>query len=204
MSRSEAYATARATASSNRSQYNITGPCVMLNDLRRIYRDQGISIIYWPQKLRVLRGAYIIDDFGPTVMVAKKLPNDPKIFTLAHELKHHLLDRGVCSTTEINESSEEREIAAEVFAAELLLPEELFLGELLSRGLVPEDGSALDVVKHQIVSLKRETRTTLSYQGLSKRAERLGFVRHGGLVGVRWKKLEESLYGIPFYVKGRK
>ncbi len=50
-----------------------------------------------------------------------------------------------------------------------------------------------------LVHLKRETRTTLSYAGLAKRAEFLGFAERGSLANVKWKKLEEQLFGEPLY-----
>ncbi len=54
-----------------------------------------------------------------------------------------------------------------------------------------------------LVHLKRETRTTLSYTGLAKRAEFLGFSLQGVLANVRWKKLEEDIYGPPLYKRLR-
>ncbi|MGD0893082.1 MAG: hypothetical protein ABR923_16285, partial [Terracidiphilus sp.] len=39
----------------------------------------------------------------------------------------------------------------------------------------------------------------LSYAGIAKRAEFLGFAPQNSLAKVAWKKLEESIYGVPFY-----
>ena len=50
-----------------------------------------------------------------------------------------------------------------------------------------------------MIQLKRETRTTLSYAGLVKRLEFLGFIAAGTFAKVRWKKLEEEVYGEPLY-----
>jgi hypothetical protein len=50
-----------------------------------------------------------------------------------------------------------------------------------------------------LIRLKRETRTTLSYAGLAKRAVFLGFAAPGSFDGVRWKKLEEQIFGEPLY-----
>jgi hypothetical protein len=55
-----------------------------------------------------------------------------------------------------------------------------------------------------LVRLKRETQTTLSYTGLAKRAEFLNFAPAGSLARVAWKKLEEQLYGEPFYKQLRR
>jgi hypothetical protein len=70
-----------------RARFGLTSPRVLRSDLRRIYRAEGIQIDLWPHKLRKLRGAYINDEFGPTVMLAKGLPQDPMVFTMGHELK---------------------------------------------------------------------------------------------------------------------
>lgn len=190
------YEAARLLAYETREKYGLIGPCVKLSQLRAIYKQLGIKVTYWPYKFSVLRGIYINDDLGPTVMVFKGLPDDPKIFTLGHELKHHLVDNGVCSTTD-NDSAL-REVAAEIFAAELLLPEELFTSGLEKLGVIPSNNTLLEV-QHAIVRFKKSTGTTLSYTGLAKRSERLGYVSPGMLVGTKWKKLEEELYGVPFY-----
>lgn len=199
MTRSEYYDRMRELARSVRDQYGLSTPRVMKSDLRAIYRDKGIRIDLWPHKLRQLRGAYFNDEDGPTVMLAKGLPEDPMVFTMAHELKHHLEDAtALLSYCDPSNQSEPIEIGAEVFAAEFIYPQDLFAEHLIARGVGfgrcrPED----------LVRLKRETRTTLSYAGLSKRAEFLGFSSSGALIGVRWKKLEEQLYGVPLYKRLR-
>jgi hypothetical protein len=197
MDAGQAYAGAIAQARKVREHYGVEGPCLKLRKMRDIYKDQGIDLIYWPVKLKTLRGAYICDEDGPTVMVYKDLPMDPKMFTLAHELKHHLIDNGACRT--VDNGKDVREIAAEVFAAELLLPEAIFIEELGQRGIVFRQPSGLGTVQQAIIKMKRETGTTLSYTGLSKRGERLGYAQKGELLGTKWKKLEEAYYGIPFY-----
>jgi hypothetical protein len=132
-------------------------------------------------------------------MLAKGLPEDPMVFTMAHELKHHLTDaRSHLSFCDASNESEPIEIGAEVFAAELIYPEDDFAADMVARKIGvgkcrPED----------LVRLKKETRTTLSYTGLSKRAEFLGFSNSGALAGVKWKKLEEEIFGVPFYKQFR-
>src|SRR5207302_1375777 len=100
----------------------------------------------------------------------------PRIFTMAHELKHHLADRDSpgfqCQFA--NVGSDPVEIGAEVFAAELIFPEEDFAQLLATMGVPPNDCTA-----EQIVHVKHRTRTTLSYQGLVKRAEFLQLAPSG-------------------------
>jgi Zn-dependent peptidase ImmA (M78 family) len=173
MSRSEYYQEMRALARTIRDQYGLCTSRVMKSDLRRIYKDQGVGIDLWPHKLRGLRGAYFNDELGPMVMLAEGLPADPMIFTMAHELKHHLVDRNLpisfCAQT--NEA-QEIEIGAEIFAAELIYPEQNFLRDF-------EDFNAKCCTAEILVRLKRSTQTTLSYAGLAKRAEFLGLAPTG-------------------------
>lgn len=163
--------------------------------MRCIYRAEGIRIDLWPYKLKKLRGAYFNDDDGPSVMLAKSLPQDPMVFTMGHELKHHLVDRDkVVALCDTSNQSAEIEIGAEIFAAELIYPEEMFRADLASIGV-----QAGGCTARHIIDLKRGTNTTLSYAGLSKRAEFMGLAAPKSLSNVAWKKLEESIYGVPFY-----
>jgi Zn-dependent peptidase ImmA (M78 family) len=193
--RSDYYEEMKALARSTRAKYGLATPRVLRSELRTIYRDQGIRIDLWPRRTREIRGAYFNDDIGATVMVVKGLPEDPTIFTMAHELKHHLVDRDLpiacCSDRNVNQYIE---IGAEVFAAEFIYPEQDFVDALAARGI--HVGAC---TPEAIVHLKRETRTTLSYAALAKRATFLGYAAPGSFDGVRWKKLEEQVFGEPFY-----
>lgn len=195
MSRAEHYRQMRLLAGQVREQYGLHTPRVLKSDLRRIYKDQGIKIDLWPYKMKKLRGAYFYDEDGASVMLAKGLPNDPMIFTMGHELKHHLADRdNIVSLCDPSSQSTEIEIGAEIFAAELIFPEQMFRDLLAAMGVTRGSCTAQHLVK-----LKRETQTTLSYAGLAKRAEFLELAPQKSLAKVAWKKLEESIYGVPFY-----
>jgi Zn-dependent peptidase ImmA (M78 family) len=169
VNRSNYYAQMKKLARETRARYGLKSPRVLKSDMRKIYRDQGIHIDLWPFKLRQVRGAYFNDELGPTVMLAKGLPDDPMIFTMGHELKHHLVDRDLpvacCSDRNANQHLE---IGAEVFAAELIYPEADFISALSAKGIArgmctPED----------IVRLKRETRTVLVQPDLERPARRV-------------------------------
>jgi len=194
VNRHEYYEKLKARARDVRAQYGLDSPRVLRSHLRGIYRDQEIRIDPWPHKLKGLRGAYFNDDLGATVMVAK-LPPEPTIFTLAHELKHHLFDCGIAlSYCGLSNETEPIEIGAEIFAAELIFPEEDFVREMNKLGIAKGKCTS-----SSLVQLKHETQTTLSYMGLVKRAEFLGFAFSGSLPKTGWKKIEEQLYGEPFY-----
>lgn len=188
MSRRVYYETLVVKARDVRRVCEVTGPRLPLATMRQIYRHFGIRVDY--RALKTLRGAY----FGgtePSVLIAKELPDEPKIFTLGHELKHHFFDGNIdCHALETDDIIE---IGAEVFAAELLFPEEDFHEWCTKVGLAVGSGTP-----EQLVSLKRATRTTLSYAGLAKRSIRLGYLG-AGAAKTQWKKLEETLYGEPVY-----
>jgi Zn-dependent peptidase ImmA (M78 family) len=133
-------------------------------------------------------------------MLAKGLPEDPTVFTMAHELKHHLTDRSLpLSYCDLSNESNPIEIGAEIFAAELIYPEELFARDLTQMGL-----RRGECTPQSLVRLKHESRTTLSYAGLAKRAEFMGFAHPGAFAHTKWKVLEEQIYGIPLYKLIRK
>jgi len=191
------YELAKTTARALRAEYGFTTPRVRRSELRRIYQAEGIVIDFRPG-LRVLRGAYFYDDeIGPSVLIAKGLPPEPTIFTMGHELKHHFIDRpaglleSFCATTNQTDLIEK---AAEIFAAELVYPDEDFIADLEHRGIVRGECDAAAIVR-----LKHETETTLSYASLSKRATFFRFAPAGALDHVAWRKLEESIYGEPVY-----
>jgi predicted transcriptional regulator len=198
--RSAYYSEMKVLARATRAQFGLVTPRVTKSDLRAIYRTHGIRIDLWPHRLRDLRGAYFNDHLGSTVLLAKGLPEDPTVFTMAHELKHHLVDRelGLSYCTDRN-ADRVIEIGAEIFAAELIFPEDDFVAALQRAGM-----TAGGCKPEHLIELKRETRTTLSYAGLAKRATFLGFARVGALEGVRWKKLEEAVFGEPLYKRLRR
>ena len=193
MTPTEQYRQARARALEVRAKYSLTTARVMVSDLKKIYKSEGIQPVeYRPFKSSRIKGAYFNDEIGHTVVVNKKLMNrvDPKAFTLAHELKHHLMDEmQVVSYCSADNDSEAREIAAEVFAAELLYPEDMFIAHLAERGIVKGSCTA-----EHLVQLKHETKTTLSHTGLAKRALRLHYSLPDALKNVNWNKLRDQLY----------
>jgi Zn-dependent peptidase ImmA (M78 family) len=190
------YEALKTRAREVRRKYSLDSPRVLRSDLRRIYKDEKIAIQLWPYKLKQLRGAYFFDDLGATVMLAKDLPVEPAIFTLAHELKHHYVDRelGLSFCDQARSETDPVEIGAEIFAAELIFPEQDFVSEMERR----EIGLG-ECTGENLVRLKRETQTTMSYAALTKRATFLKFAPVGSLKGIKWKQLEEKLYGEPVY-----
>jgi IrrE N-terminal-like domain len=207
MRRSEYYKDLKTLACEVRAKYGLDTPRVLRSDLRKIYRDNKIAFDLWPLpgyssrvRLKKLRGAFFYDEDGSTIMINCSLPNDPAVFAMGHELKHFLVDRNlqriVCSEDNIDQ---EIEIGAEVFSAELIYPDQLFIDHMTHMAVDPGKCTAEILVK-----LKRLTQTTLSYEGLKKKAEFLGFAIPNSMNGTSWKKLEVELYGEPAYKQFRK
>jgi Zn-dependent peptidase ImmA (M78 family) len=170
-----------------RARNGIEGSDLSMRDMWRIYCEEGIEKLDFRRGFKDLRGAYFNDDCGVTVMLAGGLPDEPTIFTMAHELKHHLVDSEtgpvVCRT---NEQTKRIEIGAEVFASELIYPEKDFVYDVfrLLRGM-PQT-----VRPEVLVDLKRKTNTTLSYAALAKRTVLLRLADEKAFHGVRWGTLE--------------
>lgn len=194
MSRFEYYEKLKVLARDVRSEFGLTTPRVLRSDLRRVYSKHRIRIDLWPH-FKGLKGAYFNDELGPTVVINSSLPEDPRVFTMAHELKHHLVDRELpIAFCDVSNQNEAIEIGAEVFAAEFIFPEADFRDLLIGMG-----ASLGNCTAETIVRLKVQTKTTLSYAGLTKYAERLGFIAYGGFNGVKWTKLQESIFGEPVH-----
>lgn len=105
MTRTAYYEGLKVLAREQRQEHGLASPRVLRSHLRRIYGCHGIRIDL-RSGLKKLRGAYFHDDAGSSVMLAKDLPEDPMVFTMAHELKHHLVDRtnvplAYCSPTAV-------------------------------------------------------------------------------------------------------
>jgi Zn-dependent peptidase ImmA (M78 family) len=131
------------------------------------------------------------------VAIRKDLPDEPKIFALVHELKHHWLDQelireGIIRCGDYN-ANELVEKGAEVFAAEFIYPEEEFLRD--AKECQPSSWVAEDVVRFK----RLHCRAKVSYMFIRKGLERRGLVKPQQFEGVKFRKLEEEIYGVPFY-----
>jgi len=172
-----------------RARNGIEGSDLSMRDMWRIYCQEGIGKLDFRHGFKDLRGAYFNDDCGVTVMLAGGLPDEPTIFTMAHELKHHLVDSKSASILcRTNEQTRRVEVGAEVFAAELIYPEKDFVYDLfrLLQGMPQTVGPEL------LVELKRKTRTTLSYAALAKRTVLLRLADQESFRDVRWGVLQRK------------
>ena len=187
------YEDLKALARQVRAEHGLSSPRVLPADLMRIYARYGIELDEWPYRFRNLRGAFINDHLGTTIMIAKGLPQDPMVFTMAHELKHFFRDRDLgisyCDQSNLNKSLE---VGAEIFAAELLFPDRDFIALMKKMGVRTNQ-----CLPKNLIRLKRQTGTTLSYAGLAIKAERLGFAPSHSVTTIKtWRRLE-ALYNPP-------
>lgn len=83
MNRTAYYEEMKALARAKRQEFGIAGPRVLRSDFKRIFKKEGIAFDYWNGPLKAIRGAYLCDDLGPTIMVqvqpAEVLLNRPKL-----------------------------------------------------------------------------------------------------------------------------
>jgi hypothetical protein len=193
MTRYAYYEDMKRRARDVRAEFGFTSPRVQLSDLRRVYKQYGLRIDLRDGQFKNLRGAYFLDESGPSVMIAKKLPKEQRIFTMGHELKHHLVDGAETRCMDLK-AIDEIEIGAEIFAVELIFPEADCTHALEAMGVRQGTCTA-----EQVVRLKRTSETTLSFTSLGKLAIHLGFAAPGAFDGVHWKKLDEQIHGVPLY-----
>jgi hypothetical protein len=196
------YKALKQLAREQRTTFSLQTSDMGRRKFRAIYKQLGVHIHLWPmpglsgKPFNHLRGAYLNIDGDRHVMVDRTLPDDPYLFTLAHEMKHHLCDQGLAKAFchDANQT-ETVEVGAEVFAAELLYPEGDFSRDLDARGVVKGACTQQD-----LVTLKHDVGTSLSYTGLRKRAINFGYAQRD-IPNRGWKQIETSLYGVPYHIR---
>lgn len=197
--RAAQYELLKALAREKREHYAVATDAFGLREVRNIYKAEHIQIDHYPLPWKI-KALYMCADGECSVAVQRRLPDEPKLFALVHELKHHYCDRealgnGVIHCGDYN-VDEVIEIGAEVFAAEFIYPEEEFARDIAPLGLTtwtPQD----------IVKLKRTCKATVSYQYLRKRLEHLGHIPRGAFQDVQFRKLEDQLFGVPYHRRRR-
>ena len=199
MSRNVYYEDLKQLARQKRAKYQVDTAAFGLSQVRVIYKEEGIRIDHWPLPRKV-KALYMCDDDDCSVALQPTSPYEPKLFALIHELKHHYRDReGLgarlfhCGDYDANELIEK---GAEVFAAEFIYPEAEFAKDLSSLGVIVRKAE-------DVVEIKHHCKAKVSYLFIRKRLERLGLIEPGQFDGVQFQKLEDSIYGVPFYRRRR-
>jgi Zn-dependent peptidase ImmA (M78 family) len=196
MDRQLHYQRIRDLARRKRTEHAVQTGSFGVREIRAIYRKERVLIDI--RKLpSCLKAIYLVQDGEASVAVQKDLPDEPKIFALMHELKHHWFDQELIKSEAFScgdyNANELEEKGAEVFAAEFIYPDaELFDDLQTCNGSVwrPED----------IVRFKRDhCRAKVSYTFIRKGLERRGLIKPKEFADVRFQKLEHEIYGLPFY-----
>lgn len=198
MTRSQYYESMRALALAKRAHYGVETKSLNLRLIANIYKAEGIKIDRWDLRNSRIRAAYFSSVNDCSVMVNKNLPAEPRLFALAHELKHHYLDREKIEKGQIRcgdyNANQVIEIGAEIFAAEFIYPE----AEM--RALSAQIGiNGQTCTPEKIVEFKRACAARVSYKFIVKRFEWFGFCEKDAYKNIGFQKLEEQLFGVPFY-----
>jgi Zn-dependent peptidase ImmA (M78 family) len=197
VSRSQYYDAMKVLAAEKRQKYGITTASLGLKRIREVYKVEGIAIDLWETSSRI-RAMYMCDGGDPSVLLNRNLPPHPRLFAMAHELKHHYCDQTGLKNREIRcgdyNANEIIEKAAEVFAAEFIYPAQEFLDCASSLRL-----EAGKVTPEDVVQVKRICGAPVSYKFLQKRLEWFGLIERGKFAKVQFQKLEEEIYGVPIY-----
>ena len=195
MSRHAYYEELKLLARQKRMEHGVDTATLGLREIRRIYKDESIRIDYYPLPYKI-KALYMCDDGDCSVALQRRLPDEPKLFALIHELKHHYRDRealgaGVihCGDYDANELIEK---GAEVFAAEFIYPEAEFAEDIAPLTLSFRDPA-------DIVIVKQTCQAKVSYKFICKRLERLGHIAQGQFNGVQFQKLEDQMCGVPIW-----
>ena len=94
MIRHDYYEDLRALAREKRDTYGVDTAAFGLREVRRIYKTEGIRIDYWPLP-RKIKAIYMCADGDCSVAIQRALPDEPKLFAMVHELKHHYRDQAL-------------------------------------------------------------------------------------------------------------
>ena len=187
----------KALARAKRIFYNVDTTAFGLREVRKIYSAEKIKIDYYPLPSKI-KALYMCSDGEHSVAIQRKLPEEPKLFALIHELKHHYCDqealgKGIIHCGDYNRN-ELIEVGAEVFAAEFIYPEAEFSQDIQTSGIRIWTAEA-------VVRFKKNCKAKVSYQYICKRLKRLGLISQDQFKGVRFQKLEHEIYGLPYHLR---
>jgi len=195
MNRRAYYESLQELARNKLLEYSVDTSAFGLREVRRIYKKEQIHIDHWPLP-RKIKALYMCADGYCSVALQQKIPDEPKLFALVHELKHHYCDREALGSGVIHcgdyDQKEFIEKGAEVFAAEFIYPQAEFAEDFTSIFTAAPQPA-------QVVEFKRACKAKISYRFICKRLERLGIINVGEFDAVHFQKLEDQIHGVPFY-----
>ena len=181
----------KALARERRAVHHVRTETFGLRELRRIYKAEQVKIDTWSSLPSKVKAVYMCDDDVYSVAIQPKIPDEPRLFALVHELKHHYCDQERLKSGEIRcgayNENELIEVGAEVFAAEFVYPEEEFLEHATL--FVAGTWTVEDIVR-----FKRDCPARVSYTFIRKRLERFKLIGVDQFRGIKFKNLEEQMF----------
>lgn len=200
MSASSQFDDLKQLARDKRKQHEVDTSTLGLKKVREIYKTEGIKIDYHPLPNKV-KALYMCDDNHHSVAVQKKLPDEPKIFALIHELKHHYCDQELLRSGYIHcgdfNMSDPIEVGAEKFAAEFIYPIREFAHDI----------SLLNITKWSdidIINFKRSCKAKVSYAYICRRLTELESIGFNQFKGVQFQKREYEIFGLPYHLRRKR
>ena len=191
------YREMRSLALAKRVEHCVETQLLDIKFMQGIYKTEGIKIDRWDTSPRI-RAAYLCESNDYSVLLNKNLPREPKLFSMAHELKHHYADQSSLKSGNIKcgdyNANKVIEIGAEIFAAEFIYPEDEMKDLLDELGINHEN-----CTPQKIVEFKRVCPGIVSYSFLVKRFEWFGLYEQRMHKDIMFQKLEEQMYGLPIY-----
>lgn len=156
-----------------RKQLNLEGP---VKDINKILEKKGIIIVEFDFDTTLFDGISFVSDNGfPVMIINKNFSNDRKRFSIAHELGHIIMHTAVSN---LYPDYRNKEMEANIFASEFLMPETEIKSELRNLKLA------------DLAELKRYWLTSMA--SLIMRAKDLGCV---SLDRYKYLNIELSRYG---------
>lgn len=143
--------------------------------------------------LRSISGAFVPggDDWPPGVLINSDQPSDRQRFSAAHELGHYVLEHARRGDAEmvspLGRRFDTKEVEADSFAAEFLMPAEMILSDL-------KQFRKSDKLEEAVYHLAN--RFLVSYQAMVYRLSRLGIIaatQKETLLGMRPSEIETRL-----------
>jgi len=184
-------------ARDKRKQHGIDTANFGLKQVREIYKAEGIKIDYHPLGNNI-KALYMCDDNHHSVAVQKSLPDEPKIFALIHELKHHYCDQELLRSGYIHcgdfNMDDPIEIGAEKFAAEFIYPIREFAHDVSLLNI--QEWSETD-----IINFKRNCKAKVSYAYICRRLTELRLIGFNQFKGVKFQKREYEIFGAPYHLR---
>lgn len=199
MSASSQFDHLKQLARDKRKQHGVDTANFGLKQVREIYKAEGIRIDYRP--LGKIKALYMCDDDHYSVGVRRDLPNEPKIFALIHELKHHYCDQEILKSGRIHcgdfNMNDPIEIGAEKFAAEFIYPIREFAHDVSLLNI--QEWSETD-----IINFKRNCKAKVSYAYICRRLTELRLIGFNQFKGVQFQKREYDIFGLPYHLRARR